>query len=511
MKKIIKKYNNLIQKIIFKVQNKTNYYSNLIKKIIFKIKNKTNNKHQISNFNKFLISFISLLFFYLFYLSLPVLYNKNFVQNKIENQLLKEFKINFSASSQISYRILPRPHFLLKDAKIFIKKEKIELIAEIKNLKVFIFQKNFLNKEKLVIKDLKIDDANFSLSKKNLMLLESASNDKFSDKKIEVNNSNLFFKDDASEVVSIIKISKAYLFFDNDNLLNLFNLKGEVFKIPFNFSLKRKFDLLKNQEINIKAKTLKLKIFNILSKEKNKFTAGSNIISTTNTIINTKYKIKNNITVFESDNSRIGNFIIDYSGEFSINPFNLDLKVDLGNYKISKILSLNHILDELVKTELLYNDNISANISLKAISNAKNEIFQNANINFNFSNGKINLNKTKLINKKIGSLKLENSNLFFKEDRLILNTDILIDIKNSDELFSLLQTSKKSRKLIKKILINMNYDFLTKQIDFNVVKIDNNKVNNKLLSIIDGFNDNNVNNLNKSRNILNEILGAYEG
>ena len=57
----------------------------------------------------------------------------------------------------------------------------------------------------------------------------------------------------------------------------------------------------------------------------------------------------------------------------------------------------------------------------------------------------------------------------------------------------------------------MNYDFLTKQIDFNVVKIDNNKVNNKLLSIIDGFNDNNVNNLNKSRNILNEILGAYEG
>ena len=87
MKKLIKNYNNLIQKIIFKVQNKTNYYSNLIKKIIFKIKNKTNNKHQISNFNKFLISFISLLFFYLFYLSLPVLYNKNFVQNKIENQL----------------------------------------------------------------------------------------------------------------------------------------------------------------------------------------------------------------------------------------------------------------------------------------------------------------------------------------------------------------------------------------------------------------------------------------
>ena len=169
MKKIVKNLNNSIKKIIFKVLNKTNNFvknlhnlikkiifkvqnkidnsiknlHNLIKKTIFKVQNKSNNKYQISNFNKFLITFISLLFFYLFYLSIPVLYDKNFVQNKIENQLLKEFKINFSTSSQISYRILPKPHFLLKDVKIFKEEEKIALFAEIKNLKVFIFQKKF--------------------------------------------------------------------------------------------------------------------------------------------------------------------------------------------------------------------------------------------------------------------------------------------------------------------------------------------------------------------------------
>jgi len=90
MKKFINNFTNFIKKIIFKVQNKTNNkfqasrlnknYNNLIKKIIFKVQNKTNNKFQISNFNKCLITFVSLLFFYLFYLSIPVLYDKNLVQ-----------------------------------------------------------------------------------------------------------------------------------------------------------------------------------------------------------------------------------------------------------------------------------------------------------------------------------------------------------------------------------------------------------------------------------------------
>ena len=537
MKKIVKILNNLIKKIIFKVLNKTNNFvknlhnlikntifkvlnktnnfvknlHNLIKKTIFKVWNKTNNKYQISNFNKFLITFISLLFFYLFYLSIPVLYDKNYVQNKIENQLLKEFKINFSTSSQISYRILPKPHFLLKDAKIFKEKEKTELLAEIKNLRVFIFQKNFFKKEKIIVKNVKIDNANFLLSKKVFKLLNDSSKNKFSNKHIEINNSNIFLKNDSAEVISIVKLSKAHLFFDSKKFLNLFNLKGEVFKIPFNFNFKKNFDLLKNEEINIDAKSLKLKIFNESGKEKNKIANGKNIISTFNSKFSTKYKIIDDIIVFESDNSRINNSKIYYSGEFSINPFNLESTINLGNYKISKLLSLNDILIDFMKTKLLYNDNISANVSLIATSTSKNEIFQYAKINFDFSNGKINLDNTKLINKKIGFIELENSNLFIKDDNLILNADILININSSDELFSTLQTSKKSRKLIKNFLINLDYNFLTKQINFNNVKIDNKEVNDKLLRIIDGLNDNNINNLNKSRGILNELFEAYDG
>ena len=78
-------------------------------------------------------------------------------------------------------------------------------------------------------------------------------------------------------------------------------------------------------------------------------------------------------------------------------------------------------------------------------------------------------------------------------------------------IVSFLNTSKKSRKEIKNILINLDYDFLNNRIKFNNVKIDNNKVNDKLLTIIDDFNDNNSNNLINSRRLLNKLFDVYEG
>ena len=112
-------------------------FNNLVKKTIFKVKNKTNNKFKISNFNKFLITSIGILFLYTFYLLTPLLYDKNWVIKSIETKLLTEFKINLSPSSDISYRILPAPHFVIKDSKILSKKSKNqESIADVKILKI---------------------------------------------------------------------------------------------------------------------------------------------------------------------------------------------------------------------------------------------------------------------------------------------------------------------------------------------------------------------------------------
>ena len=123
----------------------------------------------------------------------------------------------------------------------------------------------------------------------------------------------------------------------------------------------------------------------------------------------------------------------------------------------------------------------------------------------------MNLDSSKFINDDVGLLELNNSNLLFENNKLILNTNILFEIKNSDALFSFLNTNKKSRKEIKNILINLNYDFLTNQIKFNNFKIDKEEVSNELLRVLNNFNDNNQNNWNKSRRLINAIFEIYEG
>ena len=114
MKQIVKYFNLSVQERILKLKNKTN---NFFKK-----------KPKVNNFNKILISSIFFLFLYLFYLSLPTLYDKTWVQNNLESKLAKNFNIDFSVSADITYNILPSPHFLIRDTNIFIDNK-----AKIKN------------------------------------------------------------------------------------------------------------------------------------------------------------------------------------------------------------------------------------------------------------------------------------------------------------------------------------------------------------------------------------------
>ena len=496
--------------MVFMKQN-IKKFNSLVKKTIFKVQNKTNNNFNISNFNKYLITFIALLFIYLFYLLIPILYDKTWVQTNIERKLLSEFKLNISSSADISYRILPAPHFLIKDSKMLVlANKKIKSIAEIKDLKVFLSQRNFFNKKKISIKKIVINKANFSLLRSDLQLLSKITSTKFSNNKIKINNSNIFFKDNSEGIISIIKVDKTVLFFDDKKISNFLNLKGEVFNIPFNFKFNNSNNSIKHKNINFRAKLLKLNISNKSITEK-KLTFGENNISFLNSRVNTKYDIKEKLITFKSSNSRLNNSKVGYVGELSINPFDLNLSINLDDFEVSKLFNINPILIELIKSGLLFNDNISVNTSIIINSNEKNEIFHNAKINLNIINGKIDLNKTKLVNNKIGSLQFSNSNLFYKNNELVFNSDMLIDIKNSKNLFSFLNTRKSSRKDFKTIFINLDYNFLSNTIKFNDLKIDNKDTKDPFLSIIDDFNDNSLNNLNKSRRLLNELLKVYAG
>jgi len=165
----------------------------------------------------------------------------------------------------------------------------------------------------------------------------------------------------------------------------------------------------------------------------------------------------------------------------------------------------------LLKSGSLFNSNISLKTLINTNSNNQKNLFQNSKIYIDITNGKINFDKTKFINNDVGSFELSNSNLFVKDNRLILNTNLFFDIKNSNELFSFLNTKKASRRKINNVLINFDYDFSNNLIKFNNAKIDNKKVGDQILNIIEEFEDNNLNNIIKTKRLLNNVLDAYEG
>ena len=478
-------------------------FNNLIKKTLFKLKNKTNNKFQVSIFNKCVIATIGILFIYIFYLLIPLLYDKNWLQNKIKEKLKDEFNISLINTFDISYRILPSPHFYVKNSKISSAKFGI--------INIYINQNNFFNKNNLSIDEVIINEANFFLLKDDFKRLSIKAKNKLSNKKIKINNSNIFFKDNLNEIISIIKISNAVLFFDEKKLFNLFDLKGEVFNIPFSLEYQHTLNSNKNKSIEIEANDLRLKIINESFRLDENLTNGTNNISVLNSTINTKYNILDQIITFESNNSRTHNSKVNYNGRLTINPFDLDLKIDLDNYKISNLFISNSVINEFIKSGLLFNKNISINTSININSKIRDEIFHYVNIKLNILKGKINFDNTIFINDDIGLLEITNSDLFLENDKLTLNANLSIDIKNTDRLFSFLNTSKKSRKDIKDIKLNMTYDFLSNQIEFKNIKINDKGVSDQFQNIVDGFVNNNSNNLIKSRRLLNKLIDLYEG
>ncbi|MDC1006844.1 hypothetical protein OAP84_02235 [Candidatus Pelagibacter sp.] len=476
-------------------------FNNFIKRTIFKVENKTNDKFHVSNFSKYTITAIVVLFIYIFYLSIPLLYDKNWVQNKIVTKLSDKFNINLINSFDISYRILPKPHYLIKDTKT--------TLAEIKELNVYISQNNLFNKDSIRISEVVIEEANFSVLKDNFKTLYKKSENKFSKKKIKINNSNIFLKDNLNEVISIIKISNAFLFFDEKNLFNLFDLKGEIFNIPFKLNYQ---NIINSQKkIRIKAPDLQLEVINEFFKKDEDLSGGINNISILNSNINTKYNIKDQIVIFQSDGSRVYNSKIDYNGQLTINPFDLNLKINLYNYKISNLFTSNSIINEFIKSGLLFNENISVHTLVNIESTKKDEIFNEAKLEIRVLNGKISFDNSIFINNNIGLIEVSNSDLFLENDRLILTSNLSIDIKDIDGLFSFLNTSKKSRKDIKNIKLNIIYDFLSNQVELKNIKINDNDVSSQFNNIAEGFIDINSNNLTKSRKLLNELINLYAG
>ena len=74
-----------------------------------------------------------------------------------------------------------------------------------------------------------------------------------------------------------------------------------------------------------------------------------------------------------------------------------------------------------------------------------------------------------------------------------------------------MQTPKNIRSEIKDVKINLDYNFLSNQIDVNTIKISGVEDNDQVLKILKELNDIDNLNFHKSRRIINKVFSAYFG
>ena len=495
-----------------------NFFSQFKK---FKFKN-------ISNFSLSIILFISLLFLYLFYLSIPSLYDKGTLQKELSNKLINEFNINFSISSEINYSILPAPHILIKNAKIFNDDlNSPKQIVEIKELKIFISQKNFFRQSDIIIKSILINKANFFIKSDDFNFLNNYISKKFSKKKINVKNSNIFYKDQNDETISIFSISNLDLFFDDKKFINQLNSRGKIFQTPFKIQWNKNFKNKIKSTTFFELKKLNFKTQNESSLKDGKYVAkNQSIIGGVNLAFD--YQIQDNlITLVSSSTKLIKKDIkyediksienIKYNGVIKFDPFDLKLNIDLEQINLNKLLINSYIFQELLKTNLLFNKNLNGNIILKSKNIIRNKLFDSSKIFLNFKNGEINFNNTYLLSNKIGSLNLYNSSIEIIDNEFIVKGSYNFNIEKQKEFFKIFQIDKASRRFIKNIYFDVEYNMFKDELKIMSFKLnDLNAIeSNSITDILYDYNNkmekNKIKNWIELKKFVNKLFVNYAG
>ena len=234
-----------------------------------------------------------------------------------------------------------------------------------------------------------------------------------------------------------------------------------------------------------------------------------NIFNLSNKNLITEYRYKKNSFEFNSVESRIKQLNFDYDGKLSTNPFDLTLNVNVRDIKFSKLIDPNIIFLDFFKSKFLFNKNLSTSVTLNLSSLKKGDFFNSGKIYMKIAGGKVDFNKTVLINDKIGTLKVINSELFFLNEGLKFTSDLNFSLKNLNAFYSLFQTPKKYRTKINDINIKLNYNYLNNEALIVGFKINNIMENEETRMVLNDLNNEKKHNPVKNRHYVNKLIKAY--
>ena len=451
--------------------------------------------------DKRVIITLLIIFFSVFvHLSTPAFYKDSWVKEIVKNQFEKEFEFEIKFSDKLNYAIFPIPHFRFKDVK-FISEDKI--LANIETVKVYLTFSKFLDKNKMNIQNVIVNNAKFNFYHEDLKNLISFFNKRINEKKILISNSNIFLKDKSDEIYSIISIDKSKSIYDDLELINKLDVNGEIFNNSFKFNLRNNF-LESNSIVDIEFNKLNKRFINNIDFS-NKTKKGILSYLDSRTKYDTSYTFNKDVLKFFSEEKIDDEFL--YSGVVNFSPFSSNLKVNLKDIGLKNFIGNKSFFLEILKSNIFKSENLNFNIEVKSKNVLDHRKLKNLNLNINYENEILNFNQSNLLFEDILYINLIDSEFKNSKKKQYFIGEFEILIKDYSKLYSFFQTTKEYRKKISSINLVVKYDFLKDQLNFEQLSIDN-KFNENMLSIIQQFNQENrlLRNRIDLRNFFNSII-----
>ena len=110
-----------------------------------------------------------------------------------------------------------------------------------KKTKNFLIQKKLFDQKNIIINKVLIQDANFSIQKSTFKTFYKDSENKFSEKKLFIKKSNIFYKNKDNEAVALFLLQDLELSYDKKNSLNKIKSNGTVFNVPLTINWNKNF------------------------------------------------------------------------------------------------------------------------------------------------------------------------------------------------------------------------------------------------------------------------------
>jgi len=494
------KHNLLIKKIkkqYLSINDSIESSFNKLKLFILKVR-----KTGIDTNNRLILILFSSIILIIGYFLMPTLYDKKIIQSQIKNQILNQHNIEIQFNEKISYGLLPIPHFISKDVSILNNDREIGVI---KNFKIFINANRFFAFNKIVIKDLLFKKADFYIKKEDINFFKKILISQKGNYGLKIQNSNIFYKNKNDEILFIKKVVNSNFYYDIKKLENTLISKNKIFNIPY----KIKLSLNKyNKQVFSKLSSNKIRI-NIENKidYNNEITDGLLEILFINKNILLDYQINKNALVFSSKDDENS-----FEGHIDLKPFYLFANLNYERVNSKSIFRENSIVVDLIKSEILENNNLNLNVIFNVKDVIDNSQLKNLYLNLTIQEGKLSFSNSNIDWKNDIKINLNESELNILNNDIVLNGKIQIDFKDTEEFYSFFQIKRSDRKKIGVIDFDFIYNFNLKEISFDNVKIDKKSYEN-LDQFINKFNlrEDRIFNKITFKNFVNSFFDFYAG